>query len=131
MKTKFYHLMNNQKFIFVVFLLSGGFLSSVLQYEIVWDFMNYHYYNAWAFVHNRFNKDILMAGVNGFFNPLPDVPLYYLIKYFNDFPALISFLQGLWFGALMYVVFRLEFLFFDKNSLSGKIALGLCFLIVQ
>lgn len=129
MKTKFYHLMNNQKFIFVVFLLSGGFLSSVLQYEIVWDFMNYHYYNAWAFVHNRFNKDILMAGVNGFFNPLPDVPLYYLIKYFNDFPALISFLQGLWFGILMYVTYRVIVLYFNTNELAEKVKAFVCFLI--
>lgn len=129
MKNFIVNLATNQKVICLLFLLGGGFLSCGLRYEIIWDFVNYHYYNAWALVNHRVNDDVLMAGLNGFFNPLPDVPLYYLIKYFNDFPALISFLQGLWFGALMYVVFRLEFLFFDKNSLSGKIALGLCFLI--
>ena len=129
MKNFIVNLATNQKVICLLFLLGGGFLSCGLRYEIIWDFVNYHYYNAWALVNHRVNDDVLMAGLNGFFNPLPDVPLYYLIKYFNDFPALISFLQGLWFGALMYVVFRLEFLFFDKNLLSGKIALGLCFLI--
>ena len=119
----------SQKFVCLLFLLFGGLLSSVLQYEIVWDFINYHYYNGWAFVNGRYNQDVLMAGLNGFFNPLPDVPLYLMVKYFNDYPDLICFMQGLWFGALMYVVYRLELLFFDVSSWQGKIGAVACFAI--
>lgn len=71
-----------------------------------------------------------MAGVNSFFNPLPDVPLYYMIKYFNDFPFLISFLQGLWFGLLMYVIYRTIFCYFDISKNEGKVKAFVCFLIV-
>ncbi len=126
---KILNLFHHQKFLFLLFLLSGALLSAFLKYEMVWDFMNYHYYNGWAFVNGRFNQDVLMAGLNGFFNPLPDVPLYYMIKYFNDIPTIISFLQGLWFGALMYVVYRLELLFFDVSSWQGKIGAVACFAI--
>ena len=124
-------IFTNQKYICLLFLLGGGLISSLLQYELLWDFVNYHYYNAWAFWNNRFNQDPLMAGLNGFFNPLPDVPLYLLIKYFNDFPTFIYFVQGLWFGALMYVVYRLELLFFDVSTTQGKVKALVCFVIAM
>ena len=128
MVSKFF---SNQKYICLLFLLAGGFVSSLLQYELLWDFAHYHYYNAWAFMNNRFNQDILVAGLHGFFNPLPDVPLYLLIKYFNNYPIFISFMQGLWFGALMYMVFRLELLFFDILTRQGKIKVLVCFAIAM
>ena len=124
-------IFTNQKYICLLFLLGGGLISSLLQYELLWDFVNYHYYNAWAFWNNRFNQDPLMAGLNGFFNPLPDVPLYLLIKYFNDYPTFIYFVQGLWFGALMYVVYRLELLFFDVSITQGKVKALVCFVIAM
>ena len=80
----------------LLFLTGGGLVSMLLKYEVLWDFANYHYYNPWAFVNNRINYDIAVAGINGFFNPLADIPLYYLIEYFNDYPNLIYFAQGLW-----------------------------------
>lgn len=129
MRTKICNLVHNQKFIFLLLFLLGGFISSILQYELVWDFMNYHYYNGWAFMNNRFNVDVLMAGVNSFFNPLPNVPLYYMIKYFNDFPAVISFLQGLWFGLLMYIIYLMTLCYFDISKNTEKIKAVVCFLI--
>lgn len=129
MKIKIEHLLANSAFVCFLFLMLGGFISSLLQYEALWDFVNYHYYNAWAFVNNRFNQDVLMAGINGFFNPLPDLPLYFLIEFFNPYPALISFVQGLWFGALLYVVYLLALLFFDKASFNGKLDIALCLLV--
>lgn len=125
------NLIRNQKFIFFLFVLAGGIISSLLRYELIWDFVNYHYYNAWAFVNNRFNEDPLMAGINGFFNPLPELPLYYMIKYFNDFPTVISFLQGIWFGILMYLTYRLILCYFDTSNADGKVKAFVCFLIAM
>lgn len=121
----------NSKVICLFFLLLGGLLSCFLQYQIQWDFTHYHYYNAWAFVNGRFNQDVLMAGVNAYFNPLPDVPLYFMIKYLNDIPLLICFLQGLWFGALLYMIYRLERLYFDFSTAKGKFYALICFLIAM
>ncbi len=111
------------------FLILGGILSMILRYDVMWDFANYHYYNPWAFLNGRFMYDIAPAGVNTFFNPLPDIPLYLMIKYFNDYPNVIHFMQGLWLGGLMYVFFLLLKLYFDINTLKGKICILLAFLV--
>lgn len=113
-------IIKSQIVIFLLFLLFGGFLSMALKFELNWDFANYHYYNPWAYLNGRIGKDITVAGVNGFYNPLPDLPLYFLIKYFNSSPNLIYFMQGLWFGALGFVLCKLAQLFFDKDSLYGQ-----------
>lgn len=110
-----------------LFLISGGFISMALKFELIWDFAQYHYYNAWSFVEGRFNHDLLTAGYNGFFNPLMDLPLYFLIKYFNDYPNFIYFMQGLWFGALAFILFKIAQLFFDKKlPIFFTLLLGLC-----
>lgn len=111
----------------LLFLIGGGLVSMILKFEVIWDFANYHYYNAWAFVEGRFNYDLLVAGLHGFFNPLPELPLYYLIKYFNDYPNIIYFMQGLWFGALGFVCFKIAGLFFcDKRAVFLTVLFGLC-----
>lgn len=119
----------NMKVLLVLFLLAGGLISSVLQYDVVWDFMNYHYYNAWAFLNNRVGKDIAVAGINAFFNPLPDLPLYFLIKYFNNYPALIYFIQGLWFGALWFVFYKIASMFLETETVAGKIRMAICLIV--
>ncbi len=64
----------------------------------MWDFANYHYYNPWAFLNGRVGYDIAPAGLNTYFNPLMDIPLYLMIQYFNDSPNIIYAFQGLYFG---------------------------------
>ena len=99
-----------------VFLVCGGLLSVLLKYEMLWDFANYHYFNPWALLNGRINEDAAVAGLNAFFNPLIDVPLYLLITYFNDYPNFIYFMQGLWFGALAYVYYKIASLFFAGSG---------------
>lgn len=123
------NLLKNNSFVLFLFLVSGGLLSAFLQYELVWDFINYHYFNVWAFVHNRLGYDVLLAGLNGFFNPLADVPLYYLIEYLNNYPRIIYFIQGLWFGALWFVFYKIALMYLDTATAKGKTALFFCLLI--
>lgn len=110
-----------------LFLLAGGLLSILLKYEVSWDFANYHFYNPWAFLNNRVHYDIGVGGINTYFNPLMDVPLYLMIKYFNDYPNFIFFMQGLWAGALMFCFFKLCLLYFNTQTLKG--VLGIFFAI--
>lgn len=112
--------------VFFLFLVAGGLLSVILKFEHLWDFANYHYYNPWAFLNNRVNYDVAVAGMNAFYSPFADFPLYYLITYFNDYPNLIYFVQGLWFGALGFVLFKVSELFFaDKRAVLFTLLLGL------
>lgn len=123
------NLLKNNSFVLFLFLIAGGLISSFLQYELVWDFINYHYFNAWAFVNGRVGYDVLLAGPNGFYNPLADIPLYYMIEYLNDYPHIIYFIQGLWFGALLFVFYKIALMYLDTATAKGKTALFFCLLI--
>ena len=82
-------LFKNNFFLLLFFLILGGGVSLLTRYDLLWDFANYHYYNPWAFLNNRWMYDIIPAGVNTFFNPLPDIPLYLLIKFLKHYFFLI------------------------------------------
>ena len=103
------------------FLIAGGCASLFLRYELLWDFANYHYYNPWVFLNNRWMYDIVPAGVNTFLNPVLDLPIYGLIKYFNDYPDFIIFVQGLWSGAVAFMILLIAKVFFDASTLKGKV----------
>ena len=63
----------------------------VLGQDNNWDLRNYHYYVAYAFLHDRLEVDIAAAQIQSWFNPLG-----HLLHY-----AAISHLRPLWAGALM------------------------------
>lgn len=122
-------ILKSNYFLLLCFLLVGGFLSAYLRYETMWDFANYHYFNPWAFLNGRVGYDIGVAALSAFFNPLIDIPLYGMIQIWNDYPTLISFMQGLWFGALLFVFSKILLLFFDFKTIQGKISVVLSLLI--
>ena len=102
-------------FLLLFCLVVGGTIGAVCRFDFFWDFLNYHFYNPWAFLNDRLTVDVAPASVNTFFNPLPDLPLYFLIGRFNDFPALIYGIQGLWFGILLFVFVKFARLTFPEN----------------
>jgi len=110
------------------FLILGGIVSLLTRYDVLWDLANYHYYNSWALFNDRWMYDIVPGGINTFFNPLPDVPLYLLITFFNDYPNLVIFIQGLWAGAASFVFFKLITLFFNINNWCGRLQIVLAWL---
>lgn len=55
-----------------------GLLALALGQDSNWDFRNYHWYNAYAFLHNRLTYDILPSQVPFFYTPLLDLPFYIL-----------------------------------------------------
>jgi hypothetical protein len=58
--------------------------------DLNWDLLNYHFYNAWAFVDGR--DDVAPAQAQSYFNPLLDLPLYYAIR--NLAPWLVAVLYA-------------------------------------
>ena len=91
----------------VLYMLAGGVVSALLQYEVLWDYANYHYYNGFAFLNGRLTRDIAPATILTYFNPLADAALFWLGERLDSFPAIYHFVTGLPYGALMYVVFLL------------------------
>ena len=90
-----------------------GLLSLAMGQDANWDLRNYHWYNAFAFLNNRLDFDILPAQTPTFYNPTMDLPFYLLA---TRFPArLVGFLLGMVQGlngvllfALAYRLLRLE-----------------------
>ncbi len=76
--------------LFVTTLLSAAGAVALGQ-DSNWDQRNYHYYVAYAFLHDRLEVDIAAAQIQSWFNPLG-----HLLHY-----AAISHLRPLWAGALM------------------------------
>ena len=86
---------NDQKtFINLCFLvpLLFGFISLCLGADANWDLTNYHVYNPFAFLNGKLTLDFAVAGTQTYFNPLLDVPYYFMTQYL---PApLIGFIMG-------------------------------------
>ena len=115
--------------VFALLLIFGAWLSAFLQHETNWDFSNYHYYNAFAFLNDRLNYDIVPASVNGFFNPIIELPLWFYVQHFNDNTNLIYALQGIWGGLMLFVFYKLYRLFFKLEDASSYVVLILSLLL--
>lgn len=89
-------------------LVLGASIAVSRGQDAAWDLKNYHLYNAWAFLHQRLGLDLAAAGLQSFFNPLLDVPYFWLgTGPLQHAPRLLAALQGLWYGGLVYVLCRI------------------------
>lgn len=111
--------------IFFLFLFLGMVISVIAQNNHIWDFANYHYYNAYSFLNGRLDIDVVPASVQTFFNPIMDIPLYFMIKYFNNTPNVIWALQGIWFGLFLFIFYKISQLFFNQKNKNIWIAFSL------
>ncbi|MBO7097889.1 MAG: hypothetical protein J6W11_04545 [Alphaproteobacteria bacterium] len=103
-----------------ILMLVGMLVSMVLKNENLYDLANYHYYNAFALLHDRSGLDLVPACVNTFFNPIIEVPLYFYIQWFNDKPNILYALQGIWGGLFLCVVYKICGLMFGSDK-KGRI----------
>jgi hypothetical protein len=79
-------------FFVIAFPIFYGFLSLAVGQDASWDFENYHWYNAYAFLTGREGRDILVSQTPSFYNPLLDV-IFYLAA--SHLPArLVGFALG-------------------------------------
>ena len=102
-------------YILLLFLFIGGVLSLILGRDVNWDFANYHYYSAWALFHNRIGFDIMPGGIQSYLNPLIDLPLYFMIKFFNNNVLIISLYQSIWYSLSLFLAYKICFLIFKDN----------------
>lgn len=91
----------------VICLLLGALYAMHKGQDAAWDLKNYHLYNAWSFLHGRLSSDLAPAGLQGFFNPLLDVPYFWLgTGPLQHLPRLLSALQGLCYGGVVFILLR-------------------------
>ncbi len=60
-------------------VLGAGLASLARGQDANWDLRNYHYYNAFAFLHGRLGWDLAPAQIQTFLNPIGDLPFYALV----------------------------------------------------
>lgn len=90
-----------------LFLMAvAGDASVFLGQDANWDLRNYHWYNAYAFLEGRLGFDIAPAQLQTFHNPLLDVPYFWLATSFPEFPAYAAFLQGTYYGLLVFFLIK-------------------------
>jgi len=59
-------------------LLAGAIYTWFVGEDVNWDWMNYHEYNVWAVINDRYGVDAMPAGFQTYFNPVVYFPIYYL-----------------------------------------------------
>lgn len=114
---------------FFCFLAFACVCGAVFRFEQWFDFVNYHYYNVWAFYNNRADVDVLPAFVNTFFSPFADIPAYHLINALNRHPVLFSAVMAVPYALLLFAVYKTAALFFSPDTRSGRIRIGLTLLL--
>ncbi|MEP6679151.1 MAG: hypothetical protein ABJB78_07620 [Betaproteobacteria bacterium] len=112
-------------------MLVAGAIAALVRQDANWDLKNYHFYNAWAFLHGRLGVDFAPAQLQTYLNPLLDVPFYAMVA--ADWPPrAIAFAMGLFAGAgAFFLIKALHILFGDlprserRNYVVFAAALGL------
>ena len=59
-------------------LLAGAIYTWFIGEDVNWDWQNYHEYNVWAVINDRYGLDALPGGFQTYFNPTVYFPVYYL-----------------------------------------------------
>jgi hypothetical protein len=87
--------------------LAIGALALFLGQDANWDLRNYHWYNAYAFLNNRYGFDLLPSQTPYFYNPILDVPFYLLATHA---PAMLAgFILGCVQGLNFVLLFMLAY----------------------
>jgi hypothetical protein len=106
------------------FPLLAGLASLLVGRDVNWDLRNYHYYNAYAFLGHRWDIDIAPAQLQTFFNPLGDLPFYWLAR---NYPARVAgFVLGVMHGFNLSLLFSIFWRLSSHPRARTKALLGVC-----
>jgi hypothetical protein len=109
----------------VIVILACGCISRLLGEDAGWDFRNYHWYVAYAFVHDRLGFDLAVAHHATYYNPLIHLPFYWLATTGNS--GLALFYTGALYGLNvlpLYLLNRAALTLPDTRRLAAGLALA-------
>jgi len=99
-------------FLLVIFMFFFGFWSIHIGQDINWDLLNYHFYNPYAFLHNRLDYDFAPAMSQTYLNPFLDIFNFFLIV--TQKPIVTSFILGSVSGITAFFLYKIALLCFEK-----------------
>lgn len=95
-------------------ILLFGLTAILLGQDANFDLWSYHFYNGYAFLHNRLGWDVAPAGEQSFLNPCFDIINYLLLA--TQQPMTASFMLGAISGLNCFVVYKTALLFFRDQT---------------
>lgn len=108
---RFTHSASRQQCIlFFCFILFFGTLSVLMGQDLNFDLLQYHFYNGYAFLHQRLNFDVGAGMIQTYINPFFDVLNYALISI--QHPRITEFLLGIFAGISGFLLYQIAMLFF-------------------
>ena len=111
-------------FLIGFFLILYGTISVLLGKDLTWDTANYHLYNPYAFLNDRFNIDYWPTSfIHQFFAPTLDFILYFFVMYTT--PFITEFMIGAIHGinaCLLYFI-AYHFLYQETKTFAMPCAL--------
>ena len=110
-------------------MLLSGWLSTLMGHSRDWDFLNYHFYDGWAFLHHRFNIDAEPARIWNFFNPLLDAFNDLIICATGNNLMMSTFILGMISGIGVFIFYLTIALIFDQTHPHRNFYITLAFLI--
>ena len=78
------------------------------------DWFNYKLYNCWAFLTDRISSDFFVGNFRTCFNPMIDLPEYFLLWKLNSHPYLFSVICALDSVLFLFLVYKITEDFFSK-----------------
>ena len=104
-----------------------GLLGLALGKDAGWDFQNYHYYNPFALLHDRLHQDIAVGHHATYYNPIPYLPLYWLIDHLSarSLGWVLATIHGLNFALLLWLGWYLFTTLAPRSRLLLATALAL------
>ncbi|MCQ2788902.1 MAG: DUF2029 domain-containing protein [bacterium] len=97
-------------------ILIAGIANIPLGAEIDWDYLAYHYYNAYAVLNNRLDIDMMPSGIQSYLNPVLDIISYVMVNSLKHYPKLLLFLQAMPYAFLGFSIYLLNKELFIKIS---------------
>ncbi len=96
-------------------LAAAGLYSVHARLDVNWDLKNYHFYNAYAFLTGRLGWDIAPAQLQSYYNPLLDIPFYWLVQAIPS-PRIIAFVMGSTAGVAALMLLRILVALFPAGT---------------
>ena len=104
-------------------MVGSGLISYRLGQDASWDFKDYHFYNAYSFLNGRLQYDLAPAQGQTFYNPLLDLPFYWLMTHLT--PIACGFLIGALHGINIWLIYKITDTIFIDLSKKRKCLLSL------
>lgn len=85
----------------------GALLTIRLGQDVNWDLANYHFYDVYQLLGGRLSRDVDVAGVQTYMNPLFDIPFFISVYWLRLPPIVIGASLGAFHGLTLFFVHKI------------------------